>query len=94
MEPWTGTVDLGTRRVAFSVTHQGELEPELLALLRAERLGTEVLLTATGPAVPLADTDAVATLAWLRDTYEIVSEQRPEGWGDDPRTTIPAGAVS
>ena len=96
METWTATVRVGTRTVDVIVDETGDLDPDLLDLMREEAVvrGTVVDLTATGPPVSLSTTDAGATIAWIRDRFDVLEETTSPGWPDDPRTSVPDDALA
>lgn len=96
MTRWTATVRVAGQTLEVSIHLDGRVDPDLLEILREEEIshGRTVDLTATGPTVPITVDDATATIAWIRETFEIVEYEQPDDWPDDPRLEIPDGAVS
>jgi hypothetical protein len=96
MSSWIAILRVGYDLVEVSIDQDGNVAPVGFAVMRDEaiRRGAQVMLTATGPAVPLAVEDPPSTVMWLIDMFEVVNVlQDAADWPDDPRTSLPDGAV-
>ena len=96
MSSWIATFRVGHDLVEVSVDQDGNVAPVGFAVMRDEaiRRGAQVMLTVTGPEVPLAVEDPPSTVTWLIDMFEIVDVLHDAAdWPDDPRTYLPDGAV-